>query len=291
MVATASPAKRVGKSRAANATPEETIVQIAVERISPSPYQPREYFDEAKLAEMAQSIKYKGRLVKPIVVRLRGKNRYELVCGERGLRATKLAGLPTVSSIVRDLSNEEAAEEASIENLHHEDLRPPEEGKAITNLLDLGLDLAMISERTGKSMDYLQERLNVLELPDDVQQMISEDKINLSHAKVLGELSTKKDQREAAKMAHNQHLTATQLKARTQHKRGPSRPHNVTQQAYGHQQLSKDILSLHANLQALQIDPELPDQKRETLSKQIGVLVKALEKAQSNIVGKKRSGK
>lgn len=291
MVATASPAKRSGKSRATNGTPEERIVQIEVGRISPSPYQPREFFDETKLAEMAQSIKHKGRLVKPIVVRLRGKNQYELVCGERGLRATKLAGLPTISSIVRDLSNEEAAEETSIENLHHEDLTPPEEGKAVKNLLDLGLDLATISERTGKSVDYLQERLNVLELPDDVQQMISENKINLSHAKVLSELSTKKDQREAAEMAHTQHLTATQLKARTQHKRGPARPHNVMQQAYGHQQLSKDILFLHANLQALQIDPELPDQKRETLFKQIGVLIKALEKAQSNIVDRKRAAK
>lgn len=266
----------------------ERVVWIPVEKVGPSPFQSREHFDEVKLAEMAKSIKARGRLVKPIVVRpVRGKKPYELIDGERGLRATKLASLTTIPAIVRKLTDHEAAEEASFANLYHEDLTPPEEGKMVKMLLKLGYDLATIAERSGKSEAYLQARLDVLELPDDVQQMISEDKINLSHAEILQTLPTKKDQREAATMAHRQNLTATQLKARTQHKQKPSRARSVTQPSYGQQQLSKDILSLHANLQGLRVDPELPSQKRETLSKQIGVLIRALEKVQRSLAMKK----
>lgn len=256
---------------------------IPLNKIVPSPFQPRQFFDEEALQEMAVSIKKSGRLVQPVVVRPVGK-KFQIVAGERRLRAAKMAGLPSVSAIVRNLSDKEALEESSIENLQRENLRPSEEGRAIQNLLRLGKNLEEISARIGKSVQYLQVRLDLIELPREIQTLADKEEINLAHTEVIKELPTTRDQKEAARMAAEQRLTATQLKARTQHKLMPRRRSFHTEsRGYTAENLSRDIITLHANISAFKIDPQTPPARRQTLSKQITVLIKALQKVQHSL--------
>jgi ParB family chromosome partitioning protein len=276
--------RKVSLSRGINGNGQhEQIVQLPPSSIvEMNPYQPRdEIVEDDDLREMAASIRKRGHLVQPIVVRpLRGRNRFQLVVGERRLRAVRLAEMPTVPAIVRQLSDQEVAEEALIENLHRRNLKPPEEGRAVQMALDLGMTLEELAERTGKSEAHLRLRLRIFkELSAEVQKRLHQDELKVAHAEVLLDLDSKKDQKEAAEMAVKQNLTAVQLKARTQHKpKKPRRSLGEGEKSYGHQQLSRDILALHANIGSLHIDPELPAQTCLTVAKQLGVLIKSLQK-------------
>lgn len=272
---------------------EDRIQQLVLNSIvAMNPFQPRDEIEiDDELREMAASIKKRGRLVQPIIVRPTAKaNRYQLAAGERRLKAAGLAKLPRISAIIRNLTDEEMLEEALIENLHRKDLKPPEEGRAVHIALEHGMTLEQLAERTGKSEQHLRLRLRIVqELAVDVQKKLSRDELKVAHAEVLLDLDSKKDQTEAAKMAVNQNLTATQLKARTQHKpRKTRRSMGEGERAYGHQQLSRDILSLHANLGGLKIDPQLPAKICLTISKQLGVLIGALQKTKEKFEAKAR---
>ncbi len=271
---------------------EERMRQLTLGSIvEMNPYQPRDKVEEDEdLREMAKSIKKRGRLVQPIVVRpLPGQNRFQLAAGERRFKAVELAGLPRIAAIVRRLSDEEMLEEALIENLHRKDLKPPEEGRAVRMALDHGITLEELAERTGKSEQHLRLRLRIYEeLSAEAQKKLSSEELKVAHAEVLLDLASKKDQNEAARMAVEQNLTAVQLKARTQHRlRKKQRRSTIEgERLYGHQQLSRDILSLHANLNSLQVDPQLPGKTCQTVSKQLGVLIKALQKAKDKFDAK-----
>ncbi len=269
----------------------EQVVQIPIDQITPSPFQPRKYFEERSLRELAQTIKKKNGVVQPVTVRPLPGKKYQLVVGERRWRAAKVAGLRSISAIIRKLSDNEAAEESSIENLQREDLTPSEEGQATKNMIDLGLRLEEVAERIGKSTSYLQARLDLLELPKEVQTLVDHNKITMAHAEVLKDLPNVSDLKEAAKMATHQKLTAAQLKARTQHKlaqRAASPPRVST---YGSKDLSREIISLHANLERLELDPEMTEVNRRSLAKQIGSLIKSLEKVQQRVVSAQASRK
>src|SRR5664279_5265540 len=165
--------------------PGESIQQLAVELIDPNPYQTRSHVDQAALQELAASIKVSG-VVQPITVRAVPGGRYQLIAGERRWLASKLAEKPTVPSIVRQVSNEQAMEMTIIENLQREDLNPIEQARAFDRLgREFGLTQEQISLRTGKERSSVANFLRLLRLPDPVQAYVAGGHLSFGHAKAL----------------------------------------------------------------------------------------------------------
>lgn len=162
----------------------EQIVEISVELIDPSPYQPRSVFENDKLEELCQTIKTHG-VIQPIVVRKRAE-RYELIAGERRLRAVKLLTLPTIPAIVRDMNDTQAASVALIENLQREGLTSIEEAIAYKKLIELhGLTQEALAQRLGKGQSTVANKLRLIQLPKEVQEGLMLRKIGERHARAL----------------------------------------------------------------------------------------------------------
>lgn len=167
------------------AAPEQGgLVEVPLDDIAPNPRQPRVDFDEESLAALARSIKEVG-IIQPVVVRRRDGG-YELVAGERRLRAARLAGLPTVPVILRESDDAESLREALIENLHRQDLSPLELAAAFQELLeDLGATQETVAERLGYSRAHVANTIRLLSLPPDVQRLLGEGRIQAGHARAL----------------------------------------------------------------------------------------------------------
>lgn len=166
------------------ATRQSMVESVAVDRIDPNPRQPRRDFDMDALAGLAQSIKEHG-VVQPLLVRRNGE-RYELVAGERRLRAAEMAGLTEVSVVVGDFDDRQAMEIALIENLQREDLNPIEEAVALQRLRsDFGLTQDELSSRIGKSRPAIANALRLLSLEDEIQMSVSRGTISAGHARAL----------------------------------------------------------------------------------------------------------
>ncbi|MGI8617325.1 MAG: ParB/RepB/Spo0J family partition protein [Actinomycetota bacterium] len=160
------------------------LLEVPANAIAPNPKQPRSRFDDETLAELAASIREVG-ILQPIVVR-RTSQGYEVVTGERRLRAAKLAGLVTVPVVLRDSDDSNLLREALIENIHREDLNPIELGEAFRQLLDeLGLKQEELADRVGVSRSHIANTIRLLALPFDVQQLLTDEKISAGHARTL----------------------------------------------------------------------------------------------------------
>jgi len=146
--------------------------------------QPRSRFDEAKLDELAQSIRANG-VVQPLLVRRQGA-RYELVAGERRWRAAQRAGLTQIPVVVRDVSDDKLLELALIENIQREDLNPIEEAQAYKKLIDtIGLTQETLAQRVGRDRSYITNYIRLLRLPEDIQQLVQEGRLSTGHARTL----------------------------------------------------------------------------------------------------------
>jgi ParB family chromosome partitioning protein len=166
------------------ATEERGLLDIPVSAIARNPRQPRGGFPEESLEALARSIREVG-VLQPVVVRRRDGG-YELVAGERRLRAAKLAGLATIPAIVREGDDTESLREALIENIHREDLAPLELAAAFQSLLeDLGVTQEMVAERLGYSRAHVANTIRLLSLPGDVQRLLAEDRIQAGHARAM----------------------------------------------------------------------------------------------------------
>lgn len=150
---------------------------VPVGDIRPNRYQPRMEMDEEALAELTESIRTHG-VLEPIIVRPAGDG-YELVVGERRWRAAQRAGLSEIPSVVRELTDQEAAVIALVENLQREDLDPIEEAKAFKRLLDLNMTQEEVAAQVGKSRPAVANSLRLLTLPDDVQGLISSGRLSV----------------------------------------------------------------------------------------------------------------
>jgi len=160
------------------------LLEVPANAIAPNPKQPRSRFDDETLAELAASIREVG-ILQPIVVRRTGQG-YEVVTGERRLRAAKLAGLATVPVVLRDSDDSNLLREALIENIHREDLNPIELGEAFRQLLDeLGLKQEELADRVGVSRSHIANTIRLLALPFEVQQLLTDEKISAGHARAL----------------------------------------------------------------------------------------------------------
>ena len=160
------------------------VIEVAVERLQPNPYQPRGEFSEESLAELAESIKAQG-ILQPLVVRPAGED-YEIVIGERRWRAAEQAELATVPCIVQEISNDEALELALIENLQREDLTCIETAVAYHRLMDeFGLTQEQLAERMGRSRSGIANTLRLLQLPEEIQISIHKGRISEGHGRAL----------------------------------------------------------------------------------------------------------
>jgi len=159
--------------------------EVDINSILPNPRQPRTVFDEDALHELSASIKEVG-VLQPPVVRSMGNGTYELIMGERRLRASKLAGLKSIPVIIRQTKDEELLREALLENLHRSQLNPLEEGAAYQNLLnDFGYTHDELATKIGKSRPAISNTLRLLNLPASVQRKIAAGVLSAGHARAL----------------------------------------------------------------------------------------------------------
>ncbi len=180
-------------------TKGEEIIELNVDEIRPNPYQPRTVFDENALKELALSIKENG-VFQPIIVKKSIKG-YEVIAGERRLRASKLAGLETIPAIIRQLTDEKMAEIALLENLQRENLNALEEAKAYKSLIEqLDITQEELAKRVSKSRSHVTNVLGLLRLPKSVQEMVANKQLTMGHARVLSKLE---DEEEIIKMAND----------------------------------------------------------------------------------------
>ena len=164
---------------------EHSSSEVAVTAISTNPRQPRKAFAEDAMAELCASVKEHG-IVQPLVVRPIGDNRYELIAGERRLRAAKMAGLKRVPVVVRTASSQVSLELALIENVQREDINPIECAMAYKLLADeFGLTQDQVANKVGKSRVGVSNTLRLLRLPEDIQESIASGVITEGHAKAL----------------------------------------------------------------------------------------------------------
>jgi ParB family chromosome partitioning protein len=176
----------------ASAAPEPSgrPLDIPLDRIDRNPNQTRTTFDEAKLAELAQSITSTG-VVQPVVVRERPGGRYELIMGERRWRASQIAGKLTIPAVVRQVSDEQAMEMTIVENLQRADLNPMEQARAYARLSsEFKLTQEQMAERTGKDRTSVSNSLRLLRLPEGVQRLVEAGELSFGHARALLGLQT-----------------------------------------------------------------------------------------------------
>ena len=178
---------------------QKSVKELPVEDINPGRFQPRTNFDEEKLLELTNSIKNHG-VLSPILVREVGLNKYEVIAGERRLRASKNAGLKTIPTLIDQKQDKDALESALIENLQREDLNAVEEARGYDRLKrEFGLTQDEVAASTGKARSTIANSLRLLSLPAKVLDMLSSGKIEKGHAKLLASM----DPLEAEKAANN----------------------------------------------------------------------------------------
>lgn len=186
----------------------ETI--IAITKVEPNRKQPRKFFDEDKLQELADSIKQFG-LLQPILVQDR-KDYYEIIAGERRWRAARLAGLKEVPVIIKNYSDQEIVEIALIENIQREDLNPIEEAQAYKRLLEeFNLKQDEVAERVSKSRAAVTNSIRLLKLGDRVQQMVIDDMISTGHARALLAVEDEEEQYNLAQKIFDEKLSVRDI--------------------------------------------------------------------------------
>lgn len=185
------------KSVYETATKEE-IIEIDLSELRANPYQPRKVFNDESLQELTDSIKEHG-VFQPIIVKKSIKG-YEIIAGERRVRASKMAGLKTIPAIVRNLNDEQMMEIALLENLQRENLSAIEEAIAYKAMIEkLNLTQEELSAKVGKSRSHITNLLGLLRLPAEVQTMVNNNEISMAHARVLSKLD---DDAKIIEMAH-----------------------------------------------------------------------------------------
>ena len=191
-------------------TPKDEITMVDLSELRSNPYQPRKIFDEQALEELANSIKEHG-VFQPIIVKKSIKG-YEIIAGERRVKASLMAGLTQIPAIVRDFNDTQMMEIALLENLQRENLTAIEEATAYKKLQEtLGLTQEELAKRLGKSRSHITNMLGLLTLPDTIQEDISAKKITMGHARVISKLDDYNQQQELVDKVINEGISVRQL--------------------------------------------------------------------------------
>ena len=179
--------------------PGRKEIEIPISEIRPNPYQPRKEFEPQALNELADSIRQHG-IFTPLLVRKSKISGFDLITGERRLRAAKIAGLETVPAISVDFTDDEMMEISVLENIQREDLNPIEEAAAYESLVkNLGYTQEKLAQRVGKSREYCANMLRLLKLPQTVQKMVTDKKLTMGHVRPLLALKDDDQMYEAAR--------------------------------------------------------------------------------------------
>ncbi|MEE8824494.1 putative chromosome-partitioning protein ParB [Lentilactobacillus sunkii] len=216
-------------------TSKEDVLDIKVSTIKPNPYQPRHRFDQKALEDLAHSIKNSG-VFQPIIVRQPDPEveSFELLTGERRLRASKIAKKETIPAIIRSVNEEQMMEIAVMENLQREDLTTLEEAEAYNMLMSrLDLTQAQVATRLGKSRPYIANYLRILGLPTEVKKMLEDKKLSMGQARTLLSVNNKQELIKLARKSVNESLTVRQLEEAAAKINGnkPSKKKKVTRKS------------------------------------------------------------
>ncbi len=185
------------------------------EKIDPNPHQPRKQIGPATLAELAASLKSNG-IIQPLVVKPKPDGRYELIAGERRLRAAKLAKMPTVPVVLRQVDTYEQAQMALVENIQREDLNPLDRAEAYRALQkQLGLTVQEVAGRLGEERTTIQHYVRLLDLYPAVQQLVRDGALPLGHAKILAGVPDEAEQLRLADLVMKQNLSVRNLERLT----------------------------------------------------------------------------
>jgi len=189
---------------------KSNAVELKVSSIRPNPYQPRKEFDKDALNELAESIKEHG-VIQPIIVRETNPG-YELIAGERRLRASKLAGLKDIPAIIKVFNDQQMMEISILENIQREDLNVIEEAKAYEQLISkLSYTQDKLAKRMGKSRVYVTNLLRLLKLPQEIISMIQKDQLSMGHARALINITDEDQQIKLAQKVINEGLTVRDI--------------------------------------------------------------------------------
>lgn len=188
----------------------EEIIEIDISELRPNPYQPRKVFDDEALKELSESIKEHG-VFQPIIIKKSIKG-YEIIAGERRVRASKLAGLEKIPAIIRNFTDAQMMEIALLENLQRENLTAIEEAYAYKSMIEkLSLTQDELAKKVGKSRSHLTNILGLLRLPKDVQKLIAESKLSMGHARVLSKLEDEEKIKELANKIVNEKISVRNI--------------------------------------------------------------------------------
>ncbi|MDB2518483.1 ParB/RepB/Spo0J family partition protein [Gammaproteobacteria bacterium] len=201
---------------------QKTVKEVSIDNISAGRFQPRSNFDEGKLLELTDSIKNHG-VISPILVREMGLNKYEVIAGERRLRASKKAGLTTIPCLIDQKKDQDALESALIENLQREDLNAVEEARGYDRLKrEFGLTQDEVASSTGKARSTIANSLRLLNLSPKVLDMLSTGQIEKGHAKLLVAMSAEDAERAANNIIKNK-LSVKELSGLSRSKKTSSK--------------------------------------------------------------------
>lgn len=191
----------------------EGVLELEIDKIIPSEYQPRRIFKDDTLKELAASIREMG-ILQPVIVRMADDGSFRLIAGERRLRAARIAGLEKIPALVKDAARAEALELALVENIQREDLNPIETADAFNRLMrDFNLTQDDISKKVGKERATVANYLRILRLPSEVKNWITEGSLSMGHAKALLQLDGARAQTEAAKKIIKKGLSVREAEA------------------------------------------------------------------------------
>ena len=194
---------------------KEEIVDIDLKEIRPNPYQPRQIFDEKALMELADSIKQHG-VIQPIIAKKSIKG-YEIIAGERRVRASKMVGLEKIPAIIRPFTDQQMMEIGLLENLQRENLSAIEEANAYKSMIEkLNLTQEELSKKVGKSRSHVTNILGLLRLPLEVQQMVNDERITMGHARALSKLEDDEQIKEIAKKIVDENLVVRDIERMTE---------------------------------------------------------------------------
>lgn len=243
------------KKQKAETKEKSAEIIVAITKVEPNRKQPRKYFDEDALQELADSIKQFG-LLQPILVQDR-KDYYEIIAGERRWRAARLAGLKEVPVIIKNYSDQEIVEIALIENIQREDLNPIEEAQAYKRLLEeFNLKQDEVAERVSKSRVAVTNSIRLLKLNEKVQQMVIDDMISTGHARALLAVEDEEEQYALAQKIFDEKLSVREIEKLVKNLHKPAKAKKLDDKA----------------LQAIYLDIE--DRLKQRLSTKVAVTSK-----------------
>jgi ParB family chromosome partitioning protein len=220
---------------------KQEIVYVQTGQIKPNPFQPREDFNDSTIGELAQSIKEKG-VIQPLLVRRHGGN-YELIAGERRLRAATLLGLKELPIIIKDVTDQDSLELALIENIQREGLNPIEEAHAYQHLMDeFKITQERISEVMGKARASIANTLRLLKLPHEIQEEMKKGRISFAHGRTLLEVEDANQQRRLAMDVISKGLSVRELESLVKNSRPAGAKRKIGQ---GQRDPSVSVLEEH----------------------------------------------